>query len=47
MMLPGMISGYIQEWLGYENFFIWVMICTSVTFIVSTLIKIDPSFGKK
>ena len=47
MMLPGMISGYIQEWLGYENFFLWVMLCTSVTFAVSALIKIDPAFGKK
>ena len=47
MMLPGMVSGYIQEWAGYNNFFIWVMICTAVTFIVSALIKIDPSFGKK
>lgn len=28
MMIPGMISGYIQEWLGYTNFFIWVLICT-------------------
>lgn len=47
MMLPGMISGYIQEWLGYENFFLWVMLCTSVTFAVSALIKIDPAFGRK
>ena len=47
MMLPGMISGKIQEWLGYENFFIWVMICTIITFIVSSLIKIDNYFGKK
>ena len=47
MMLPGMVSGYIQQWIGYSNFFIWVMICTSVTFIVSALIKIDPAFGKK
>ena len=47
MMLPGMISGRIQEWLGYENFFIWVMICTLVTFTVSALIKIDTQFGKK
>ena len=47
MMLPGMISGYIQQWTGYENFFIWVMICTAVTFIVSAFIKIDPNFGKK
>jgi PAT family beta-lactamase induction signal transducer AmpG len=47
MMLPGMISGKIQELVGYENFFIWVMICTSVTFAVSAFIKVDPNFGKK
>lgn len=47
MMLPGMFSGKIQEWLGYESFFIWVMACTAVTFIVSAIIKIDPEFGKK
>ena len=47
MMLPGMISGKIQEWLGYEYFFIWVMACTIVTFAVSALIKIDTNFGKK
>lgn len=47
MMLPGMVSGYIQQRIGYENFFIWVMICTTVTFIVSAFIKIDPAFGKK
>lgn len=47
VMLPSMMSGYIQQWLGYENFFIWVMLCTSVTFIVSALIKIDPGFGRK
>lgn len=47
MMLPGMVSGKIQEWLGYENFFIWVMACTSITFLVSALIKIDPKFGRK
>lgn len=47
MMLPGMISGKIQKLLGYENFFIWIMICTAITFIVSALIKIDRDFGKK
>ena len=47
MMLPGMISGKIQAWFGYENFFIWVMVCTAVTFLVSAIIKIDPKFGKK
>ena len=47
MMLPGRVSGYIQQWLGYEKFFIWVMVCTAITFAVSGLIKIDPNFGKK
>ena len=47
MMLPGMLSGYIQEHLGYTNFFIWVMICCAATFAVSAALKIDPDFGKK
>lgn len=47
MMLPGMISGYIQESLGYLNFFVWVIVCCAVTFVVSAQLKIDPTFGKK
>lgn len=47
MMLPGMLSGYIQELAGYINFFIWVMICCIATFAVSATLKIDPDFGKK
>ena len=47
MMLPGMFAGTLQESMGYENFFIWVTACTIITFMVSALIKIDPSFGKK
>ncbi len=27
-MLPAMISGYLSDWLGYKNFFIWVLIAT-------------------
>ncbi|MBQ2127003.1 MAG: MFS transporter, partial [Bacteroidaceae bacterium] len=47
MMLPGMFAGKLQEWMGYGNFFVWVTVCTVITFIVSALIKIDPGFGKK
>ena len=47
MMLPGMISGKIQEWLGYDNFFIWIMACTVITFMVSAFINIDSQFGKR
>ena len=34
MMLPGMISGWIQEQIGYQHFFIWVMICCIPVFLV-------------
>ena len=39
MMIPGMMAGWIQEFLGYRLFFIWIMICTSVTFIVTCRLK--------
>lgn len=47
MMLPGMMSGKIQELIGYQHFFIWVMISTIPGFIVAALVKIDPGFGMK
>jgi PAT family beta-lactamase induction signal transducer AmpG len=47
LMLPGMISGKIQELIGYQHFFLWVMISTIAGFIVTALVKIDPEFGKK
>lgn len=47
MMLPGMISGWIQETIGYQHFFIWVMLCTIPSFIMIKLIKVDPEFGKR
>lgn len=47
MMLPGMIAGKLQELLGYQLFFVWIMLCTLVTFGVTALLRIDPSFGKK
>ncbi len=46
MMLPGMVSGKIQEFLGYQNFFIWVCVATIPAFIMAALVKIDPEFGK-
>ena len=47
MMLPGLVAGYVQEWLGYTNFFIFVMICCLATVMVTLKIKVDPEFGKK
>ena len=47
MMLPGMASGWIQEQLGYPNFFIWVCIATVPSLLVTAFINIDPAFGRK
>jgi PAT family beta-lactamase induction signal transducer AmpG len=47
MMIPAMGSGWIQEMLGYEKFFIWILITTIPGFIVAALVKIDPEYGKK
>jgi len=49
MMLPGMVAGWIQEYIGYTNFFIWVCLCTLPGIIASFLVrnKITPGFGKK
>ncbi len=47
MMLPGMASGWIQEQLGYTNFFIWICIATIPSFIAASFIKIKPEFGKR
>ena len=47
MMLPGMISGILQERMGYLAFFIWVIACCIVTCLVTAFIKYEPDFGKK
>ena len=47
MMLPGLVAGYIQEWLGYTTFFVFIMICCLVTVAVTFLVKVNPEYGKK
>lgn len=47
MMFPAMASGWIQEMLGYQNYFLWVIFATIPGFIVTGLIKIESEFGKK
>jgi len=46
MMLPGMASGWLQEQIGYQNFFLWVMAATIPSFLVCWLIPLDAEFGK-
>ncbi|MBR6320588.1 MAG: MFS transporter [Prevotella sp.] len=47
LMLPGMLSGYLKDAVGYRTFFIIVMALCVITFVVAALIKIDPKFGKR
>ena len=49
MMLPGFVAGYIQEAIGYVNFFWMVMACCFATLLVTYFVDrtIDPDYGKK
>jgi len=46
MMLPGMVSGWIQEALGYKMFFVYVLIATVPGFVATALIPLRESFGR-
>ena len=47
MMVPGMFAGWIQDHVGYLNFFLWVLVASIPSFLVTALLKIDPAFGRK
>lgn len=47
MMLPGMFSGWLQDMIGYKNFFVWVMLCMIPSIIPVFFIKVKPEFGLK
>lgn len=49
MMIPGMMSGWVQEQLGYNHFFIYVILCTIPSFIALWFVakNLDPTFGMK
>ena len=48
MMLPGMMSGWLQDQLGYVNFFVWVCLATLPSFAVVALARrlVRPGFGR-
>ena len=47
MMVPGMISGFIQEWLGYPGFFLWVVLAALPALILLRFVRYPADFGKK
>lgn len=49
MMIPGLFAGFIQEAIGYINFFWMVIICCVATVVITIFAdrRIDPEYGKK
>jgi PAT family beta-lactamase induction signal transducer AmpG len=47
MMLPGMWSGWLQEIIGYQHFFVWVILATVPSFLIVALVPLDREFGKR
>lgn len=47
MMLPGLVAGYLQEAVGYLNFFIITMALCLFTFVVAALVEIDDTQEEK
>jgi PAT family beta-lactamase induction signal transducer AmpG len=41
MVIPSMLSGFISDYLGYQNFFIWVMIATIPSFLVAWFVPFN------
>jgi PAT family beta-lactamase induction signal transducer AmpG len=40
-MIPSMISGFVSDFLGYKEFFIWVMIATIPAFLVTWMVPLQ------
>ena len=47
VMLPGMLSGYVSDWLGYRNFFIFVLVCTIPAFLITWFVPFTYPDKKK
>jgi PAT family beta-lactamase induction signal transducer AmpG len=41
-MLPSMVSGYVSDYLGYKEFFIWVLVSTIPAFLITWLVPLKP-----
>lgn len=39
VMLPGMLSGYLSTWIGYQNFFIFVLFATVPAFLATWFVR--------
>lgn len=42
-MIPSMISGFVSDYLGYKEFFIWVLISTIPAFLITWLVPLKKA----
>ena len=42
-MIPSMISGFVSDYLGYREFFIWVLIATIPAFIITWIVPLQKT----
>ena len=47
VMLPGMLSGYVSDWLGYRHFFIFVLFCSIPAFLITWFVPFTYPDKKK
>jgi PAT family beta-lactamase induction signal transducer AmpG len=47
IMIPGLWSGSLQEFLGYQHFFLWTILATIPSFLAAMMIPLDGEFGKR
>ena len=47
ILLPGMAAGWLQERLGYVNFFGLVCVATIPSFVATARIKVDKNYGRQ
>ncbi|MFO0788578.1 MAG: hypothetical protein U0805_03915 [Pirellulales bacterium] len=47
MMVPGMWSGWLQDLIGYQHFFVWIMLAMIPSVLAVAFIPVDRDFGKK
>jgi PAT family beta-lactamase induction signal transducer AmpG len=47
MMIPGMWSGWLQDHIGYRHFFVWVILATVPSFVVTLWLPLEREFGRQ
>jgi PAT family beta-lactamase induction signal transducer AmpG len=41
LIVPGAVSGYVQKWMGYQKFFVWVLISAVPALIMARFIPLS------